>query len=480
MEWLDLLAAAFRWAMIGIVGYMIAIAAVYFVMMVLGFFALQRYHGRLLRSERDALFKSPLVPKTSIVVPAYNESKVILQSVKSLLTLHYPNHEVVVVNDGSRDDTLDRLVEEFRLFRSNRMPTGELPSEPIRGIYESREPIPLVVVDKENGGKADALNAGVNVARGEIVTAIDADSLLEPDSLLHVMKPFLGDEDRTIASGGIVRIANGCRVEHGRVVEVEAPDSLIGSFQAVEYLRAFLGGRIAYSFLNSLLLISGAFSVFRRDALVEAGGFSRETVGEDMEMVVRLHRLWRGRRNGNERADGPPSYRIVFVPEPVSWTEAPRTLRALGRQRGRWHRGQAESLWRHRWMFLNPRYGVVGMFGFPYFLLFETLGPTVELAGYLLTGVGLLTGFVAPTLAVLFLLVSVGFGLLLSLSSLALEELTVRRYPRARDVARLFWAAVVENFGLRQILAGVRTKALFDAIRGREGWAETERVGFRT
>lgn len=474
----ELLLAGWRIAVQAIVVYMVVISLIYFVMMILGFFALRRYHGRLLRTERDALFKSPIVPRIAVIVPAFDEAATILHSVRSLLTLRYPNHEVVVVNDGSTDGTFDLLVEEFRLYRSSRMTTGDLATRPVRAVYESRDPIPLVVVDKENGGKADALNAGLNVARAPIVAVVDADSILEPDALLHVMKPFLGDEARTLAAGGIVRIANGCRVEHGRVVEINAPESMLGRFQAIEYLRAFLGGRIAYSFMNSLLLISGAFAVFRREAVLEAGGFHRDTVGEDMEMVVRLHRLGRDRqRNGGRRG---PSYRIRFVPEPVSWTEAPETLKMLSRQRNRWHRGQVESLWRHRRMLMNPRYGAVGLFGFPYFVLFEALGPTVELAGYALVVSGLALGLVPLEMAALFFLVAIGFGVLLSIESLLLEELTLRRYPRAKDVLQLLAAALIENVGLRQLLAVWRTRALVDVLRGRKGWGRMERKGFQS
>jgi len=487
MTGFELLQACFNGSMILVLVYTIGISLVYFVLMVLGYFALQHYHGRLLRTERDALFKSPLIPRISVLVPAWNESATIIQSVKSMLTLRYPSHEVVVVNDGSTDDTLERLVEEFRLYRSCRMPTGVLPTRMIRGIYESRDPIPLVVVDKENGGKSDALNAGLNVSRAPLFAAVDADSILEPDSLLHVMKPFLEDRepDRTLASGGIVRVANGCLVEHGRVVNVQAPTSLLAGFQAIEYMRAFLGGRIAYSFLNSLLVISGAFGVFRRDAVVEAGGFDTKTVGEDMELVVRLHRLWRSKERRAAAGDGadhggePGRYRIVFVPEPVSWTEVPETLELLNRQRNRWQRGLTESLWSHRRMAFNPSFGMVGMFGFPYFILFEMLGPTIELIGYLIAVPGFFLGVLSPELFLLFFLVSMGFGTLISISALLLEELTVRRYPRPSDVMRLFAAAVIENFGLRQLLTVWRTKALIDAFRGKKGWGAQKRIGFR-
>lgn len=481
MNWLDVIEACFGSTMVVIIGYTLGISLTYFVLMVLGYFALRHQHGRLLRSEREALFKSPLIPRISVLVPAHNEEATILHSVKALITLHYPSHEVVVVNDGSTDETLDRLIEEFRLYRSVRIPTGNLPTEPIRGIYESRDPIPLVVVDKENGGKGDALNAALNVSRAPLIAAVDADSILEPDSLLHVMKPFLEDieSDCTLATGGIVRVANGCQVEHGRIVRVGAPRSLLAAFQAIEYLRAFLGGRIAYSFLNSLLVISGAFGVFRRDAVVEAGGFDTDTVGEDMELIVRLHRLWRTKARHEARNGRVPGrYRIVFVPEPVSWTEVPETLEMLARQRNRWQRGLTESLWIHRRMAFNPSFGMVGLFGFPYFILLEMLGPTIELIGYLIVIPGLAFGFMSWQLALMFFLVSIGFGTLLSISALLLEELTVRRYPRPGDVIRLSAAAVAENFGLRQLLTVWRTKALMDAFRGKKDWGPVERRGF--
>jgi len=460
-----------------VIAFLLGLALVYLVLMVLGYFALRHDPGRLPGAERKALGTSPLLPRISVVAPARNEAVTIVACVRAMLGLRYPRHEVIVVNDGSDDGTMGLLIEEFRLYRSSRVSTGDLPTAPIRGIYESRDPIPLVVVDKEDGGKADALNAGLNVSRAPLVATVDADTILEPDAMLHVVVPFLDEGgERTLASGGIVRVGNGCRVEHGRVVGVGAPRSILAAFQAVEYMRAFLGGRIAYSFLGSLLVLSGAFAVFRRRAIVEAGGFSTTTVGEDMEIVVRLHR--RARDEARERANGRGAeYRIVFVPEPVSWTEAPETFRQLARQRGRWHCGLVETLWTHRRMAFNPRYGVVGTFGFPYFILLEALGPTIELAGYGLLVGGLASGLLGPWFAALFLVVAIGYGTLLSISALVLEELTLRRYPRGRDVMRLFAAAIVENFGVRQMLAVVRTWALIDALRGRSGWDAMDRRG---
>jgi len=451
-----------------VIFYVGAINTIYFLLIVIGYFALRQTRDRMSVEERDALLRSPLLPDVAVLAPAYNESATCRESVRAMLGLRYPNHEVIVVNDGSKDDTLQVLIDEFRLYRSARIPTGTLPCKPIRAIYESRDPLRLVVIDKENGGKADSLNAGINVARAPLVCAVDSDSLMESDALLYVVEPFLRDAD-TLASGGIIRVVNGCTVDGGRVTEVRAPRRFVPLFQAVEYLRAFLGGRVAFTFLNSLLIISGAFGLFRRDAVLKAGGYLTSTVGEDMELVVRLHRMWR---------EAKQRYRVVFVPEPVCWTEVPETLAILERQRNRWQRGTVDSVGLHKRMLLNPRYGVLGTFAMPYFFLFEMLGPAIELLGYLLTIGGWAFGLIATEVAILFFTVSILFGVLLSMSSIVLEELTQRRYPGAGDIARLFLAAVVENFGFRQLLTVWRTRGLIDGLRGKQGWGTMERRGF--
>lgn len=450
--------------------YVAAINTIYAFLMVLGYFAIRRERKPLSRSDRDALIRSPLLPSIAVLAPAYNEAATCRDSVRAMLALRYPNHEVIIINDGSKDETLQILIEEFHLYRSGRTPDGTLTSKAVKAIYESRDPIRLVVIDKENGGKADSLNAGVNVARAELVCAVDSDSLIEEDALLYVAQPFLEDET-TIAAGGIIRVVNGCRVEGGRVVEVNAPRDWVPLFQAVEYLRAFLGGRVAFSFLNSLLIISGAFGLFRRSAVIAVGGYRTDTVGEDMELVVRLHRMWRTARK---------PYRIVFVPEPVCWTEVPETLRVLRRQRNRWQRGTVDSIAMHRELLFNPRHGMLGFFTFPYFVLFEMIGPAVELLGYLLTLTGLAFYLIEPDIAFLFLTVSILFGIVLSMSAVVLEELTQRRYPAPKDVALLFIAAIVENLGFRQLLTVWRTRGLIDGIRRKQGWGAMERRGFGT
>jgi len=452
-----------------IIFYVSAINVIYFFVMVLGFFALRSHRARQNPEARATLLHSPLLPEVGVIVPAYNEAVNIAQSVRALLNLNYPTHEVIVVNDGSKDDTLRILVKEFHLYRSVG-PSGPPRTHPIRAVYRSRDPIRLIVVDKENGGKADALNAGLEIARSPLVAAVDSDSLLEEDALLYVVEPFLQYPEKVLATGGLVRVVNGCDVEHGQVTRVSTPRRLLPLFQTIEYLRAFLGGRVAFSYLNSLLLISGAFGIFDRKSLMECGGFATATVGEDMEIIVRLHQRFLEKKI---------PYHIVFVPEPVCWTEVPERWTTLHRQRNRWQRGTVESILAHKEMMLNPKYGWLGLLGLPYFALFEMFGPAVELAGYLVTAAGMLLGLVSPSIAVLFFVVSILFGVLLSMSAVVLEEFTLRRYPSVSDLGLLLAAAVLENFGYRQLLALWRVEGLWDALRGKRGWGAMERSGFQ-
>lgn len=427
---------------------------------------------RYLRTRRFAaseeLFASPLTPPVTILLPAFNEEAGVVQSVKSLLALRYPEHEVVVINDGSTDATLDQLRTAFDLVPVVRALRGGISCAPIRATFVSRRDNRLWVVDKENGGKADALNAGANAAQFPYVCAVDADAVIEEDALLRVMRPIVLDPDIVAATGGIVRIANGCEIDHGRVNDVRLPASRLATFQVVEYFRAFLIGRVGWSSIGSLVIISGAFGVFRRDDVEAIGGWSIGTVGEDIELVVRLHRHLRRR--------GAP-YKIEFVADPVCWTEAPDDVTTLGRQRRRWQRGLAETLWRHRTMAFNPRYGVVGLAGIPYFLVFEILGPVIEALAYPVMAAAAATGAVSLTFFIAFLVVAVLAGMLLSVAALALEEFSFRRHPRHRDVVRMLAYALIENVGYRQLTSIWRVVGLVDALRRRRGWGVMRRRG---
>jgi cellulose synthase/poly-beta-1,6-N-acetylglucosamine synthase-like glycosyltransferase len=441
----------------------------YFVLMAIGFFVLRTQRTTEGSVERDPLFKSKLMPAISIMAPAHNEEVSIAQSTRSMLQLEYPEHEVIVVNDGSSDRTLQILFEEFHLYKSSRQPLHNFVTAPVNAVYESQD-LKLLVIDKQNGGKSDSLNAAVNYANTPLLAAVDSDSLLESNSLLLVAKPFLEDE-RTIATGGIIRVVNGCKVEHGAVTKVATPDSMIVRFQIVEYLRAFLGGRVAMSYMNSLLLISGAFGLFRRDSLIEAGGFAVGSLAEDLEMVIRLHRMSREKKR---------DYRIVFVPTPVCWTEVPSTRKNLKVQRKRWQRGGLETMWKHRGMLFNPKFGIIGCFGMPYLLFLEILGPCIEVTGYFITVVGLLIGFISLTSAALFFIGSVLFGTMISISAVLLEEFTTRRYAHPLDLASLAGSALVENFGFRQLNAIWRFQGMFEILRKKKKrtWGAMTRKGF--
>jgi cellulose synthase/poly-beta-1,6-N-acetylglucosamine synthase-like glycosyltransferase len=415
------------------------------------------------------IIQSPLTIPISILAPAYNEEQSIVESVYSLMALEYPQHEVIVVNDGSSDRTLETLIVHFALTRIPIQVEYAIACQPIRGVYRSAEYPVLVVVDKENGGKADALNAGINIAKFPLVCAIDADSVLEGNALLRVVRPFLERPAETIAVGGVIRIANGCRVAHGQVLEVGLPDNAVAMFQSVEYLRAFLFGRSGWSALGALLLISGAFGIFKRQVVIDVGGYRHDTVGEDIELVVRMHRYFRERR---------VPYRVEFLPDPVCWTEAPESLRVLGRQRNRWHRGLIDTFKLHHTLLLNPRYGVIGMVAMPYALLFELFGPLVELFGYLFVPLSYSLGFLNAPFMLLFVLVAILLGSALSVASVLLDELSFRRFPKAGQLFRLIWYGLLENFGYRQLTAWWRVKAFVDYLRGNKTWGKMERKGF--
>ena len=423
------------------------------------------------RRDRHQLWRrvlsSPLAPTISVLVPAYNEERSVVETTAGMLALNYPNLEVVLVNDGSTDRTIDVLIERFELRPVQIAYRRVLATAPVRAIYRSSREPHLVVVDKENGGKADALNVALNVAAGSLVCSIDADTLVAPDALQELVWPFLSDPE-TIAVGGTVRPVNESHVRFGRLIRPRVPRRLLTGVQLVEYMRAFLIGRLGWNALGGNLVISGAFGLFRRPAVLEVGGYSDNSLGEDMELVVRLRRVWyeRGRRA-----------LIVFLPDPVAWTEAPESIRTLARQRNRWHRGLLGVLVRHRRMIGRPRYGTAGLLALPYFIVVEVLTPVVEVLGLPVVIAGLALGaFGGGSLLVLAVAYSLGFAL--SLLVLVLDEVVYRSYPGLGNRLLLVVYAAMEHLWYRPLTIAWRLWGLHLFLRGRSEWGEQVRRGF--
>ncbi len=470
MSWVGWLTEAVVAFNVFVLVYFLVLNSIYLWLFLVSLVEVLRFVRRTFFSDYRQIMQSEMTWPISVLVAAHDEEKTIVDTVRSLMMVNYGEFEIIVVNDGSTDRTLRRLVEAFDLRRMDRVYKRSIPTEAVRAVYGSLAHANLLVVDKEKGGKSDALNAGINLSRYPLFCSIDADSIIEDNALLRVVKPFMERPNETVAAGGIVRIVNGCEVRDGRVVKIELPDRPIPIFQVVEYLRAFLTGRVGWSALQSLMIISGAFGIYRKQEVVEVGGYSRYTETEDLELVVRLHEYMRTRKR---------KYRIVFVPDPVCWTEVPESLKVLNRQRNRWHRGLVRTLWDNKRMMLNPRYGTVGMFAFPYFFFFEMLGPFVEVAGYVVVILSLLLGILNLEFFLLFLGIAILYGIFLSIAAILLEEISFRRYPGWLDLTKLVVFGILENFGYRQLNALFKVKAFWDVLLRRRSWGKMERSGFR-
>jgi cellulose synthase/poly-beta-1,6-N-acetylglucosamine synthase-like glycosyltransferase len=424
-----------------------------------------RYQRRQTRRAR-ALVDRVSLPLISIVVPARNEELTIVESLRALLAMDYDAREIVIVNDGSSDRTLALLQDTFQLLAAPVAYAQPLPSAPPRAIYRSAIEPALVVVDKESGGcKADACNAGINAASGELVLVMDADTVMEPDALSRAVLPFLEDP-RTIGVGAAVAMTNGCLIEDGRLTRVGLPGSWFALFQIVEYMRAFELFRMACAASNSLLILSGAFGLFRRDAVIAVGGFDRTAIGEDMDLTLRLQRHF--------RAAGEP-FRIAFDPSPLCSTQAPEDWASLRSQRHRWRRGLLQVLWRHRRMIGNPRYGVVGLGALPYAILFEGLAPLLEFSSYLIATVALVNGAFDWSHYLTVLMVWTLFGTSVSMMAVLLNDVATRRYMRGRDLVLLVVVALVENCGYRQLNTWWGFVGTVQAATGKSGWGTMKR-----
>ena len=410
----------------------------------------------------------PRAPRISVIAPAFNEELSIAQSIRSLLSLQYPDLEVIVVNDGSKDRTMAILHDEFALVPVVRETDRALHTTRVAGCYASRNHDNLLVVDKENGRKADATNAGISYSTGELICIIDADSVIDPEGLLRAVQPFIEGDGTVIAVGGSIRIANGCTIRDGHVVQVGTGRDWLPLFQTLEYFRAFLGGRFASARLSMLLLISGAFGLFRRDVLLEAGGYQHDSLGEDLELLVRLQRI-------AFKQNRP--HTVAYLPEIYCWTEAPSSIEGVRNPRTRWQQGGLRVFFKHRKMLFNPRYGRLGMVVFPLLALEDLIGPIVELLGYVLIIVGLVFGLLHPGVAVLYFLLTCVFGSLMTAGVLIIEECQPRPVFAVRDFGWLLIAAVAENFGYRQLIQYCRLRGVIHFLRKKTAWAAVPRLG---
>ena len=454
-------------------GYVAACYALACLMVVMAW--LEVAADRRRRQDTDlALALSPeRLPGTTVVIPAFNEEACIVRTVASALDLHYPDLEVVVVNDGSSDRTLPYLVRAFDLVPVRRPPGESIPTEEVRNVFAGRQEPRLLVLDKTNGGKADALNAGINQSTRELVCVVDADVVLDPDSLAHLAVPFVEDPE-TFAASGTIRPLNGCVIDASNRVVPQLPSRLLEAFQVLEYIRAFTVGRLFFNRVGAHILVSGAFGLFRKSALLQIGGYHNHAIGEDMELVVRAQRTL--------RAAGLPC-RIHSVPSALLYTEAPRSLKELGRQRTRWHQGLLTSLRMHRTLFLNPRFGAVGLVAYPYFVLFELLSPVLEAFGWLVLPVAVLTGIAPPGPALALLLASTLLSVGLSTAALALDAWYMRFFRRPSDWLRLAAVAAIEPFGYHQANLYFRLRAFpsyYGRVHLRAGWMPPERRGAAT
>lgn len=415
---------------------------------------------------------STQTPGISVLAPAYNEGANIIENVRSLLSIHYNNLEVIVINDGSKDDSMEKLIQVYDLYKTDFFVNEQIPTKPVRGVYRSRNFIysKLIVVDKENGGKADALNVGVNIAANDYVVCIDVDCILEQDALLKLIKPFLESPvKRVIATGGVVRIANGCEIANGRLIKVHLPGKFLPRVQTLEYIRAFLLGRMAWARLNGLLLISGAFGAFDKDIVIKCGGYDHKTVGEDMELIVRMRRYMEEQKL---------PYKVAFIPDPLCWTEAPESYKILGRQRNRWTRGTIETLKFHRIMFFNPKYGIMGMLSYPYWFFFELLAPLVEFGGFLFFMFSILMGSIDWTFFLSLLALIYCFGVLYSVFAILMEVLSYNQYKSRKDIINLLLTAALEPIFFHPFVVWSAVKGNIDFLRKKNAWGEMTRAGF--
>lgn len=455
--------------------YACALFCVYVLTAILSIIELKNYMNKNRNVNYKTMLSFENLPSITIIAPAYNEEKTIIENIKCLLALQYQNFEIIIVNDGSKDNSLAKIIDYFELIRIDLAYELTLSCAPIKNIYQSLNPAynHLIIIDKENGGKADALNAGLNVAHNDLFLALDVDCIIEQDALLKMVKPFI--EDRThivIASGGVVRIANSCEIHEGKIMKVHYPTNFWAKFQVLEYFRAFTLGRMAWSKLNGLLIISGAFGLFDRKRVINIGGYDKTTVGEDLELVVRLRKYMHEVEK--------KKYRVYFIPDPLCWTEVPESYKILSRQRNRWTRGAIDTIKKHKNMFFNPMYGLIGMVSFPYWVIFEWLAPILQTIGIIYVTVVVCFGLLNIHIYLVLLLFVLTFSIMYSLFAVFYEAYTYNKYKGIGYLSQAFAFILLEMLIYQPLNMYFSITGNYDFFfrKKKKGWGDMTRTGF--
>lgn len=415
---------------------------------------------------------SPLAPGITIIAPAYNEGLNIVENIRSLLSLKYVNYEIMVVNDGSTDDTLQKIIDAYELERVELKIDPNWKSKTIRGVYKSKQLSfsKLTVIDKENGGKSDALNTGIQLSTNPYVGCIDVDCLLQPDTLLHVVKSFFQrTKKRVIAVGGVVRVANSCRISGGTLEEVRLPKSWLAKFQLLEYTRSFLLGRMAWGRIDSLLIISGAFGFFDREIALAVGGYDTKTVGEDMEIIFKMRRYMHERKE---------AYTIEYIPDSLCWTEVPEDANTLVNQRDRWARGNLETLFKHKDMFFNSKFGRLGLISYPYWFFYEWLAPLMEFFGFFTIIAFWYLGILHWEFFLALTAMVYAFSIMFSFYAVLWDVYTYNEYNKTKDILTLLLCAILEPVVFHPIVVCAAVRGNFRKLfRMNTGWGVQVRKG---
>lgn len=449
--------------------YFVTLNISYMGLIALGVAANRRRSRERRATNLGRIESSDLTVPVSVIIPAYNEGAALMDTVHSALRMRFPEFEVIVVNDGSTDGTLERLLEAYDLAPRGREMQGRVPTQSVRAVFRSRLDPRLWVIDKENGGKADAANAGLNLMRYRYLLLTDADCIFARDALSRMIRPVNYDPARIVGLGATMRPLNGCDVRDGRVTDCELPPQWLVRFQLMEYASMFLATRLGWSALNAVPVLSGGISLWRKDTLRDMGGFTVTTTHEDLDTTIRIHQHFHA-----ERQD----YRIVYLPATVAWTEVPHTWLGIYRQRKRWQRAIFESVWRGRRMWFNPRYGTVGVILMPYLLLYEALGPIVELTSWVLTLALLALGIVDPLLLLAFLVTAAGLTAATRLAALVID-LVFYRDRTVGELLRLSATGFMEFWVYRPYLLVARVHALAEFLAGHRGHERAERQSAR-